>query len=146
MRTNFSKLRASIRKKAGNRERFNTVFSSFITRTTVADVIPSIYYPENAWSHSHVKPDKSDRNLQARKRAQVEQYTQKNWDTAAMVLEEHVKDDTILSLDYAKLRIRYRVQLRTLSVLLLLCLYSLFLAYTNIWVLENECTGVGCTL
>ena len=33
--------------------------------------------------------------------------------------------------------------LRTFSVLLLLCLYSLLLACTNIWVPKNECTGVG---
>ena len=35
--------------------------------------------------------------------------------------------------------------LRTFSVLLLLCLSPLFLTYTNIWVRENECTGVGWT-
>ena len=34
---------------------------------------------------------------------------------------------------------------RTFSVPFLLYLYSLFLAYTNIWVPENEFTGVGWT-
>ena len=35
------------------------------------------------------------------------------------------------------------ILLRAFSVILLLYLYSSFLAYTNIWVPENECTGVG---